>query len=101
MVSDISEPQNLGFAEPQNLGYIKNKYIENKKRNKKEKKSTTSDKPTMDELLEAYKNDERLSYIMEDDLVTRIKYKFAKKQYYATTKSFCTYLVTLKKEITF
>lgn len=76
--------------------YTKNKCLwENWK-----KRAATSDRPNKQELLDAYRNDSRIATdFNEEDVSTWIDYKFSKKQYYATTKSFCTYLVTEKKEI--
>lgn len=76
---------------------IENKEIENKKRNIKEKKTPTS----IDELVEAYRNDERINQsLLEEDIVEWLKFKRWRKEYYATVKSFLTQMVVIKKMIT-
>jgi hypothetical protein len=82
------------------LGYIKNKYIENKKRNIKEKKKTTSTAsdtiPTVADLVTAYKNAPHLVSKVKDEEVIRMwaTYKQKKKsKAYKTTKGFLQQLV--------
>jgi hypothetical protein len=51
---------------------IENKEIENKKRNIKEKKTPTS----IDELVEAYREDERINEVfLEEDIIEWLKFK--------------------------
>ena len=94
--SNISEPQNLGFAEAQNLCNIKNKYIENKKESKKKEKNQTS----VSELVEAYKEDERINNAFrEEDVLEWLEYKKNRKELYTTTKWFIQQLVVVKRMV--
>ena len=76
---------------------IENKEIENKKRNIKEKKTPTS----IDELVEAYRTDDRINkQFLEEDIIEWLQFKRWRKEYYATVKSFLTQMVVIKKMIT-
>lgn len=95
--SNISEPQNLGFAEAQNLCNIENKYIENKKESKKKEKNQTS----VCELVEAYRNDERVNQaFLEEDVIEWLEYKESRKELYKKPKWFIQQLVVAKRTIT-
>lgn len=72
---------------------------EKKEIEKKENPSPSS--PTRTELLEAYRNDSRLNWVLlEDDVVEWLKYKENKKELYPTVKWFIQQLVVVKKTIT-
>lgn len=86
---------NLSHCKGSNWAFHNN--IEEKKKSKKEKTWATS----IDELVEAYRNDERINQsLLEEDIVEWLKFKRWRKEYYATVKSFLTQMVVIKKMIT-
>lgn len=67
-------------------------------KNKNIKEKTNS--PSLDELVNAYRNDDRINKTFDEwDIITWIQFKLDKKQPYKTPKSFITYLITVKREI--
>ena len=67
------------------------------KKSKKEKDDT----PSMSELVEAYKNDERINQsFLEEDVIEWLKFKQWRKENYATVKSFLVQMIVIKKMIT-
>lgn len=74
-------------------------YINNKQEKKSKKEKT--DAPSIDELVEAYRNDDRINTLfLEEDLIDWLMFKRWRKEYYATTKSFITQMVVVKNMIT-
>ena len=75
---------------------IKNKLIENKKESKKKEKNQTS----VSELVEAYREDERINNAFrEEDVLEWLEYKKNRKELYATTKWFIQQLVVVKRMV--
>lgn len=81
----------------QNLKGIYNKKIENKKESKKKEKNQTS----FSELVEAYRNDERVNKaFLEEDVIEWLEYKESRKELYKKPKWFIQQLVVAKRNIT-
>lgn len=86
---------NLSF--PKGSNWALHNINQKEKKIKKEKEGV----PSIDELVEAYRNDDRLNtQFLEEDIVERLRFKRWKKEYYATAKSFLTQMVVVKKMIT-
>ena len=57
--------------------------------------------PKIDELVEAYREDERINEaFLEEDIIEWLKFKRWRKEYYATTKSFLQQMIVIKRMIT-
>ena len=64
-------------------------------------KKKNAEIPNIDELVEAYRNDERINEaFLEEDIIEWLKFKRWRKEYYATTKSFLQQMIVIKKMIT-
>jgi len=71
--------------------------IQEEKKSKKEK----ADVHGIDELVEAYREDERINEaFLEEDIIEWLKFKRWRKEYYATTKSFLQQMIVIKRMIT-
>lgn len=86
---------NMSFSKGSNWAF--HNINQEKKKSKKEKE----DVPSIDELVEAYRNDERINEaFLEEDIIEWLKFKRWRKEYYATTKSFLQQMIVIKKMIT-
>lgn len=64
-------------------------------------KKKNAEIPSIDELVEAYREDERINEaFLEEDIIEWLKFKRWRKEYYATTKSFLQQMIVIKRMIT-
>jgi hypothetical protein len=64
-------------------------------------KKKNAEIPSIDELVEAYRGDERINEaFLEEDIIEWLKFKRWRKEYYATTKSFLQQMIVIKRMIT-
>ena len=89
--------QNAKFALSKVSNLHSHNIIQEEKKSKKEK----ADIHSIDELVEAYREDERINEaFLEEDIIEWLKFKRWRKEYYATTKSFLQQMIVIKRMIT-